>query len=170
MTDQSPLPPDHAILALVPLLTGVARRMTGQREAADDLVQETVMNLCQRLRGGPPVEQLRPYALTMLRNLHRKTRGSTPAFEDLTENCASTPPDALARLACAEIDRAIAALPPDQARMLLLVRAGHESPADIARITGLPSGTVMSRLARARRKLRDGMQMAEGESAASLCD
>ncbi|WP_420011596.1 sigma factor-like helix-turn-helix DNA-binding protein [Tateyamaria sp.] len=58
------------------------------------------------------------------------------------------------RLDCADTLAAIAALPQPQRRLLELVIAGETSPRAIALATGLPLGTVMSRLARARAKLR----------------
>lgn len=170
MTDMSPLPHDAALLALLPLLTRVSRHMTSDADIARDLVQDTVLGLHLRLREGARIDNMRAYALTSLRNAARRARSQATPTSELTETCATTAPDATARLACADLDRAIATLPPEQARLIRLVRAGHDSPADLARLTGLAPGTVMSRLARARRRLRVSMQLAAGESAASLCD
>ena len=170
MSKSPRLQPDQDLLALLPLLTRVARHMAPDADAARDLVQDTVLSLHQRLQDGPGIEALRPYALAVLRNAARRARGQPASPSELTESCAVIAPDALARLACADLDRAIAGLPQDQAELMRMVRAGHDSPAELARLTGLPPGTVMSRLARARRRLRVQMDMADGESAASLCD
>jgi RNA polymerase sigma-70 factor, ECF subfamily len=169
MTELPPLPQDQRLLALLPLLTRVAHHMTQDADAARDLVQDTVLRLHQRLQGGPRVENLRHYALATLRNAMRRRRSAVPPMHALTECCATTAPDAPARLACADLDRAMASLPADQAHLIRLVRAGHDSPAELAHLTGLPKGTVMSRLARARQRLRVALHLAEGETAASLC-
>ena len=57
-----------------------------------------------------------------------------------------------------DLDRAISALPVAQREVLLLVALEDLSYEETARVLGIPIGTVMSRLARAREKLRDLMQ------------
>ncbi|HRE18575.1 MAG TPA: sigma factor-like helix-turn-helix DNA-binding protein, partial [Rhodocyclaceae bacterium] len=59
-----------------------------------------------------------------------------------------------ANLALRDLDRALSALPLDQRAVLLLVGLEELSYAETARVLGLPVGTVMSRLARARSRLR----------------
>jgi RNA polymerase sigma-70 factor (ECF subfamily) len=53
-----------------------------------------------------------------------------------------------------DLDRAIARLPADQRAVLLLVTLEEMSYEDVARALAIPIGTVMSRLSRAREKLR----------------
>jgi RNA polymerase sigma-70 factor (ECF subfamily) len=53
-----------------------------------------------------------------------------------------------------DLDRAIASLPDDQRTVLLLVALEEMSYEQVARMLGIPLGTVISRLARARTKLR----------------
>lgn len=168
MSELPPIPQDQDLLDLLPLLTRVARHMAPDADTAGDLVQDTVLSLHQRLQDGPRIDRLRPYALTVLRNAARRARAQAAPTSELTESCAMTAPDAPARLACADLDRAIDGLPTDQAVLIRMVREGHDSPADLARMTGLPPGTVMSRLARARRRLRVQMEMTESDSTASL--
>ncbi|WP_299625929.1 sigma-70 family RNA polymerase sigma factor [uncultured Tateyamaria sp.] len=143
----------YNLVALIPMLTRRARRLSHDRSEAEDLVQDTLLKLCQRLRRGRAVEDLPAYAMRTLQNEARKgwRRIGT---EELQEDDALTQPDALVRLDCADTLAAIAALPQPQRRLLELVIAGETSPRAIALATGLPLGTVMSRLARARAKLR----------------
>lgn len=169
MTDMSPLPHTQALVEILPLLERVARHMTRDADAAHDLVQDVLLALHQRLHDGAPVGNLRHYALASLRNGVRRRYARQRPMDELTENCATTTPDAPGRLACGALARAIARLSPDQTRLIRLVGAGHDSPADLARLTGVPKGTVMSRLARARRRLRADLDLAAGETAASLC-
>jgi RNA polymerase sigma-70 factor, ECF subfamily len=63
-----------------------------------------------------------------------------------------------------DLDRAIARLPAEQSAVLLLVTLEEMSYDEVARALGIPIGTVMSRLSRAREKLR-GMML--GQSAAA---
>jgi RNA polymerase sigma-70 factor (ECF subfamily) len=64
-----------------------------------------------------------------------------------------------------DLDRAIARLPEEQRAVLLLVTLEEMSYDQVARALGIPIGTVMSRLSRAREKLR---AMMLGQSAAKL--
>jgi RNA polymerase sigma-70 factor (ECF subfamily) len=64
-----------------------------------------------------------------------------------------------------DLDRAIARLPDEQRAVLLLVTLEEMSYDQVARALGIPIGTVMSRLSRAREKLR---AMMLGQAAAKL--
>ena len=130
-----------------------ARRLTRNRIEAEDLVQDTLLRLCQRLRDGAEIDDLPAYAMRTLSNGAR--RGwAKPQTEELEDDMAITPGAALLRLDCADALSAIDALPPPQRALMQLVVQGETSPASIAERTGLPLGTVMSRLARARARLR----------------
>ncbi|WP_420011594.1 RNA polymerase sigma factor [Tateyamaria sp.] len=78
------------------MLTRRARRLSNDRSEAEDLVQDTLLKLCQRLRRGRAVEDLPAYALRTLQNEARKgwRRIGT---EELQEDDALTQPDALSR-------------------------------------------------------------------------
>lgn len=159
---------DPRLTPLIPVLSRTARHMADTPAEADDLLQDTLLHLCARLSRGAAIDDLRPYALATLRNLHRSGLRRARPSEELTETAATTPPDALHRLTCAEINRAIARLPPDLARLMQLVAQGETSPAALSGILGIPQGTVMSRLARARARLRSDMGLAPQVPAASL--
>jgi RNA polymerase sigma-70 factor (ECF subfamily) len=147
MSDANPLIP------LIPMLMRRARSLSRDRNEAEDLVQDTLLKLCQRLRRGRQVDDLPAYAMRTLQNEARKgwRRIGT---DELHEDDALTHPDALLRLDCADTLAAVAVLPQPQRHLLELVIDGETSPRAIAAATGLPLGTVMSRLARARAKLR----------------
>lgn len=147
MSDVNPLIP------LIPMLTRRARRLSSDRNEAEDLVQDTLLKLCQMLRRGRSVDDLAAYAMRVLQNEARRGWRRL-ATEELLDTDAIIQPDALLRLDCADTLAAVAALPQPQKQLLELVIDGETSPRTIAAITGLPLGTVMSRLARARAKLR----------------
>lgn len=139
---------------LYELLLARARRLTRGGAEAEDLAQEAALRLWQRLQVGAQVANPQAYAMTALRHLaqrHRRRMARSCALGDLEPAIG---PDAPRRLACAEARAALARLPGPQAALMELVAAGETSPADLARRTGLPVGTVMSRLARARIRLR----------------
>ncbi|WP_299042321.1 sigma-70 family RNA polymerase sigma factor [uncultured Tateyamaria sp.] len=146
-------PTPRRLVLLIPILSRRARRLARTRAEAEDLVQDTLLSLCQRLRDGTEIEDLPAYAMRTLSN--RARRGwRMQAMDELEEGHALTEPDALLRLDCADTLAAIEKLPKAQRQLMDLVVAGETSPRSLANATGLPLGTVMSRLARARAKLR----------------
>ena len=151
-----------------PRLRRRARRLCNSAEEAEDLLQETAMRLMQALRDGAVIEAPDRYAMITLHNLARQRWRQHRETEELTEDSLLTPPAAPARLACAELRAAIARLPPDQLRLMELVQKGESSPRVLASLTGLPLGTVMSRLARARARLRTEMDMTAETSVSEL--
>ncbi len=147
--------PDRSdrLVPLIPRLRRRARRLCASQADAEDILQDTLLTLCQRLKAGAAVEDLNAYAMRTLSNRAR-ANWRRDAVETLEDDMAVTVPDALLRLDCADTLDAIAALPEAQRRLMQMVVAGDTSPSQIAAKTGLPLGTVMSRLARARRRLR----------------
>ncbi|WP_300550615.1 sigma-70 family RNA polymerase sigma factor [Roseovarius sp.] len=138
----------------MPHLLRVARRLCRNGDGAQDLCQEVLLNLCIRLDAGAEIDDLRAYAMTALRNQHRQRMRRGDLSLGAPEVVEITQPDAFDACALSEVRAAIARLPAPQERLMRLVAAGETSPADLARRTGLAPGTVMSRLARARARLR----------------
>lgn len=169
------LPPasSRAFLALLPDLKRSARRLSRTVEDADDLVQETLLRVWSRLamaRAGAsdaaPVEDLRAYAFATLRNCARTRAGGAPprgtaaATPEDTDAAAALPDpraDPAAQLAAREAMRALSDLPDEQQSLLRLRVLDGLSYAEIASQTGLPMGTVTSRLSRGRRALRQAL-------------
>ncbi len=127
---------------------------------ADDVVQDTLLRVWSRMAversdgdGTRPVSDLRAYAFATLRHrVHARPRQT----EELTD-APSTPPTAANRLTCERTLAALDALPPDQAHLLRLRALDGMSYAEIAGTTGLPLGTVTSRLSRGRAAIRAAM-------------
>lgn len=117
------------------------------------MAQETLLRLMQRMTGRD-VEAPEHYAMIILQNLIRAGWRARVETTELEEDSASTLPVGDSRLAVADLRAAIAGLPSEQALVMSLVLQGEFSPQAIARQLNLPVGTVMSRLARARAKLR----------------
>lgn len=150
------------LVDLLPRLRRFAIALCRSRETADDLVQDA----CARaLAAEEPMTadmNVEAWMFRILRNLwydrlrRAKVRGEEIEIgdrEDLPGLAAE--PEAERRLVLERVARAIDALPDEQREIVLLVCVEDTSYRDAAEILGLPLGTVMSRLARARRKLAE---------------
>jgi len=143
---------------LIPRLRRYARALTGARDAADDLVQDTLERAWTKLhlwRGG---SDLRAWLFTIMHNVHvnqvrsRASATMLPLDGELPDSpVRATQADLLE---VRDLQAAVARLPIEQREVLLLVALEHMSYQQTATTLGIPIGTVMSRLARARERLR----------------
>ena len=146
---------------MIPDLRAFARSLCKNPTLADDLAQEAALKLWAALREGAEVEDIERYAMTILRNLARQRWRSEKPTDPLEDESAAVSPTAPARMACADLAAAVEKLPEAQALLIHMIAEGETSPAVLAEKTGLPVGTVMSRLARARSRLRAEMGLAD---------
>lgn len=144
-------------------------RMVGDREEASDLVQEIFVSVHQALRKFREDAKLstwifrisKNHCLNRLKYLKRRGRGRSEGFEDVPEAVladalggSAKPDDALVAKHERElVQRAIAALEPEQRLLVALRDIEGLSYEEIVEITELPEGTVKSRIHRAREKL-----------------
>ena len=148
------------LVDLIPRLRRYARALVGDRATADDLVQDTLERGWAKLHLYRRGTDLRAWLFTVMHNVHvnrvRATRPTDPLEDEMPELAQRAPQgDALL---VRDLDRAIARLPAEQRAVLLLVTLEEMSYEEVARTLGTPIGTVMSRLSRAREKLRAMMQ------------
>ena len=105
-----------------------------------------------------PRGTVRAWLFTILVNLHRNSlRADRRRGEGLSAGMApdpAVPPPQPGHLALAEVARAIDTLPPEQKEALLLIALEGLAYQEAAAILGIPPGTLMSRLSRARAALR----------------
>jgi RNA polymerase sigma-70 factor (ECF subfamily) len=146
-----------AIIAEIPRLRRYARALTGRTDAADDLVQQTLERALEKWRFWQRERALRPWLFSIMHNLQidtlrREARIEYRDDEALPELEQRASQDDALELR--DLDRALALLPIEQREILLLVGLEELSYADVARTLGVPSGTVMSRLSRARARLK----------------
>jgi len=151
------MPDDRDLLSWVPRLRRYARALAGNRDDADDLVQDTLERAWSRARLWRGVGDMRSWLFGIMHNLHvdalRRGRLATvPMDEDTPEG--EIAPAECDRLAVLDLQAALDRLVPEQREVLLLVALEEMSYADIAQTLGLPIGTVMSRLSRGRERLR----------------
>lgn len=146
-----------AIVAEIPRLRRYARALTGRGDAADDLVQDTLERALEKWRFWQRERDLRPWLFSIMHNLHIDIhrRAGRVAYGD-DEELPLIPQRAEQddALELRDLDRALALLPLEQREVLLLVGLEELSYAEVARALRLPQGTVMSRLSRARARLR----------------
>ncbi len=144
------------IVLVIPRLRRYARALTGERISADDLVQDTLERAWRKMHLFRSGTDLRAWLFTVMHNVYvnqvRTGRLAVVDGEDLSE----LPGHAREAdgLAMRDLDRAIARLPDEQREVLLLVALEDMSYDEAARALDIPIGTVMSRLSRAREKLR----------------
>lgn len=162
------VPTPDPINALIPRLRARARRLTGSAEEAEDIAQEIALRLWELQKDEADIAAPDRYAMVMLHNLVRARWRRRRPTEELSEGLLQTAPAAPARIACAELRAAIARLPRNQARLMVLVMQGESSPLVLAERLRLPPGTVMSRLARARAALRQEMGLTRKASVVEL--
>lgn len=160
---------EAALVALIPGLTRAAQALTGSRSEAEDLVQEALLQVWIRQRSGAEITALPAYARATLRNSVRR-RGRRPSVEPLEETDWASPTAATGerRLAFSQVLEAIAALPDAQQTVLRAVVLEGQTPEAVAQQLNIPTGTVLSRLARARMRLRRDCALTEGAASTSL--
>jgi RNA polymerase sigma-70 factor, ECF subfamily len=145
--------------ACVPALRRYAHALTRNPERADDLVQDCLERAIRKQGLWRPTGPLQAWLFKMLLNIyrndarHRRRRGDTVPIDGLLVE-PSIPASQPGRLALSEVARAVGTLPDDQREALLLVVLEGASYADAADILGIPQGTLMSRLGRARAALK----------------
>ena len=150
----------HAILAEIPRLRRYARAMLGNRAAADDLVQDTLERAWSRLRQWQTGSDLRAWLFSIMHNLRiDQIRQAPPHAQPLEDVEAEMPtrPTQSDNLELMDLEAALYRLPEEQREVLLLVALEEMSYAEIAALLDIPIGTVMSRLARGRERLRQMM-------------
>jgi RNA polymerase sigma-70 factor, ECF subfamily len=154
----------------------VARRLTGSREEAEDLVQQTYERAFRSWRQYTPGTNLRAWLLRILTNLNidrgrRQQRspqtttldteaGDYFLYNKLESQVPGENPDedrVLERLSQDSIVESLADVPHDFRDVIVLVDIGEFSYADAAQILDIPIGTVMSRLHRGRRILKKNL-------------
>ena len=161
----------NLLIEQLPGLRRYARALTGNSWAADDLVQDTLERACAKWRLWVVGSDLRAWLFTMMHNLYMSQRRaarvalnsvSIDELESELQAPSSNSDDPM------DISRCLQRLPADQRAVLLLVVLEDMSYKEAAKVLAIPIGTVMSRLSRARSRLRELMEAgwpAQGKTA-----
>lgn len=149
---------DGQIVACIPNLRRYALGLTGNREAADDLVQDTMERAWTRIALWQRRGDLRAWIFSILHNLfvdrvrsQRRSLVDSMGDEEQAIPVRATQGD---MLEVRDLDRALLLLPLEQREVLLLVAVEQMSYELVASTLSIPIGTVMSRLSRGRERLR----------------
>lgn len=144
----------------VPRLYGYAISLSGHEQDAHDLVQETALKALNAVRVPEEEPAFRAWLFVILRNawldmVRRRGRrpevqGSETAYEEIGDATWSHDDSLVSTLT---VKLSLARLSPDHRDVLGLVDVSGFSYAEAAEILGVPAGTVMSRVARARNAL-----------------
>jgi RNA polymerase sigma-70 factor (ECF subfamily) len=139
-----------------------ARALTRDEAAAEDLVHDALVRAYENRGSFRPEAELRPWLLAVLHNTFlgawRRRKAELIRLERaaaLAEHDSSRGPAAEAAVRLGQIRAAFDALPDDQRAALYLIAIEGLSYQEAAETLGVPLGTLMSRLGRARAALRD---------------
>src|SRR3954462_60653 len=151
----------------------VARRLVSSREEAEDLMQDTYARAFRSWKQFTPGTNLRAWLLRILTNLNidrgrrsQRTPDTQPLEEgdyylynqlEATNGGAQDQDCVVERLSQDDVVDALSDVPHDFRDVVVLVDIGDFSYADAAQILDIPIGTVMSRLHRGRRILKQNM-------------
>jgi RNA polymerase sigma-70 factor (ECF subfamily) len=158
---------DRLIEQQIPRLRRYARALTGERSAADDLVQDTLERAWSKFHLWRRGSDLRAWLFTVMHNVYinqlrsRRNRGEMLDYDAHPAEVRATQGDGLE---IRDLDAALRRLPEEQREVLLLVGLEQFGYEEAARVLGIPVGTVMSRLSRGRERLR---QLLSGDGAAA---
>lgn len=147
-----------------PRLYGFLLRLSGRRDVAEDLLEDTWVRLVQRAGALRPDTQLAPWLFTVARHLywsHCRSRVVEQRYGGLIDlwPCPSAPASPFEEAAAHELEgqlaRAIASLPPRDREVLLLVGVEGLTPSEAAVVCDVTPEALRQRLSRARAALNE---------------
>lgn len=150
------------LTALIPHLRAFARSLCGNAVLADDIAQDAMLKAWKARETFKSGTNMKAWTFTILRNqfytIKRRSWRATSLEQNVAEDTimASESPDASVRLN--ELRYALGALSDDQREALILVGASGMSYEEAAEICGVATGTIKSRVSRARKTLEGIME------------
>jgi RNA polymerase sigma-70 factor (ECF subfamily) len=163
----------NELVEALPMLRAFARSLAGNRDRADDLVQETVMRALANRDKFQEGTNLHAWLVTILRNQYysegRKRRREVEDAEGGHAGRLASIPAQNGHLELDDFLRAMRLLPDEQREALILIGASGFSYEEAAEICKVRVGTVKSRVSRARARLEEilngGVPLPDGNSA-----
>ena len=153
----------NLIVPFIPNLRRYARALVGDRDGADDLVQDTLERAVRKFHLWRPGD-LRAWLFSIMHNVfvnQLKARKISPSVE-IDEAMIAAHIPTVTSVDVLDLQRALLLLAPEQREVVLLIALEDMTYSDVSRALGIPIGTVMSRLSRGREKLR---RLMSGETA-----
>lgn len=161
---------DTMIGAHIPHLRRYARALTGEMARADDLVQDTLERAWIKFHLWQPAFALRPWLFTIMHNIfvnqvRANARREQSTLTDDEAAALEARPNQNDMLEVSDVVACLDRLSVEQRTVLLLVSLEDLSYTEVGQILSIPVGTVTSRLARARARLKvllDGENLSSG--------
>jgi RNA polymerase sigma-70 factor (ECF subfamily) len=152
-----------SLIAAIPSLRAFAISLTGKKDRADDLVQETMMKAWAGQDSFREGTNIKAWLYTILRHefyaVHRKRKREVEDADGKIAEAVGTLPEQHGVLDLADMQVALLKLPEEQREALLLVTASDLSYDEAAAVCGVPPGTIKSRVNRARVRLSELLQI-----------
>jgi RNA polymerase sigma-70 factor (ECF subfamily) len=158
-----PALPHPDLVAAIPRLRRYARVLTGEASRADDLVQDTLARAWEKRALWQAGTDLRAWLFTVMHNLFVNQRAlARRDAANVSLDGAGAPetwqlavrPNQQVHVELHEVLQQLGRLPAEQREVLILAAVEELKYEEIADVLDIPVGTVMSRLSRAREKLR----------------
>lgn len=149
------------LTAVIPHLRAFGRSLSGSRDLADDLVQETLMKAWAARARFQAGTNMRAWTFIILRNHFlsqmRRARFKGEWDELVADRLLSAAAGQDKQIELGDLQRALMQLPQSQREALILVGAGGFAYEEAAEICGVAVGTIKSRVARGRAALEQIM-------------
>jgi RNA polymerase sigma-70 factor (ECF subfamily) len=153
-------PPDfrQLLVQYLPHLRAVARSLTGHRDRADDLVNDTILKALSAEAQFASGTNLKAWLMTILRNHYinglRRSRIEVETVDEIPEAALPTAPNQEHVVEMHEVAAALQSMSVEHREILVLVSAAGLSYEEAASVCGCAVGTIKSRLNRARSELK----------------
>jgi RNA polymerase sigma-70 factor (ECF subfamily) len=159
--------------ACVPALRRYARSLLRDPQEVDDLVHDCLVRALDQLHTRREDGDLRAWLFAIMRNLFlsraRNKTGSRVVFlEEVNQDGLAMQATQEGHMQANDLLRGLDELSEEQRSVLLLVSVEGLSYAQVAQVLGIPIGTVMSRLSRARERLRQMTDVRRGRPSGGL--
>ena len=154
------------LVSHLPHLRAVARGLTGHRDRADDLVNDTVLKALSAEAQFQPGTHLKAWLMTILRNHYinglRRTRIEVETIGEIPDSALPSAPNQEHVVEVNEVAGALLRMSLEHREILVLVSAAGLSYEEAAEVCGCAVGTIKSRLNRARSELRKVLAKSRG--------
>lgn len=164
----SDMDPRDELVTHLPALRAFALSLTRNRATADDMMQDTVLKAWSNMDKFQAGTNMRAWLFTILRNnfysSRRKLNREVADVDNVFSDNLSVKPDHDGRLQLADFKKALNQLPDEQREALILVGASGFAYEEAADMCGVATGTIKSRVNRARAKLTELLQLGDDEA------
>jgi RNA polymerase sigma factor (sigma-70 family) len=146
--------------ACIPALRRYAGSLLRDHQEVDDLVHDCLVRALDRMHTRRTDTEMRPWLFAIMHNIYvsrirqRRTRGEAQPLDTVAEAAIGVGARQEDHIQTREVLAQVERLPDDLRSVLLLVTVEDLTYAEVATILAIPIGTVMSRLSRARERLR----------------